>query len=42
MGLQIMHHRARVLGGLIDIQRSKLGGMQVTAVVPSHAGDRGI
>jgi len=42
MGMQIMHHRARVLGGLIDLQRSKLGGIQVTAVVPGNARDRGI
>lgn len=35
MGLQIMHHRARMLGGLIDIQPSKPGGTLVTAVVPT-------
>ncbi len=42
MGMQIMHHRTRVLGGLIDLQRSKWGGIQLTAVVPRNARHGGI
>lgn len=34
MGLQIMRHRARSLGGLIDIRRGRSGGARVLCVVP--------
>jgi signal transduction histidine kinase len=34
MGLQIMRHRVRLLGGLVDIGRAGSGGMRVHCVVP--------
>jgi signal transduction histidine kinase len=34
MGLRIMRYRARMLGGLVDIQRARSGGARVLCVVP--------
>ncbi len=33
-GLQIMRHRARTLGGLVDVQRAPNRGMRILCVVP--------
>jgi len=34
MGLEIMRHRVRMLGGLVDIRRARTGGTRVLCVVP--------
>jgi signal transduction histidine kinase len=34
MGLRIMRYRARMLGGLVDIQRARSGGTRILCVVP--------
>jgi signal transduction histidine kinase len=34
MGLEIMRHRVRMLGGLVDIRRARTGGTRVFCVVP--------
>jgi signal transduction histidine kinase len=34
MGLEIMRHRVRMLGGLVDIRRVRTGGTRVLCVVP--------
>jgi PAS domain S-box-containing protein len=36
MGLQIMHYRARMLGGMIDLQRTRTGGTRVRCVLPRN------
>ena len=33
-GLQIMRHRARMVGGLVDVQPARSGGTRVRCVVP--------
>jgi signal transduction histidine kinase len=35
MGLEIMRHRVRMLGGLVDIRRAKTAGTRVLCVVPT-------
>jgi signal transduction histidine kinase len=34
MGLEIMRHRVRMLGGLVDIRRARSGGTRIFCVVP--------
>jgi PAS domain S-box-containing protein len=34
MGLHLMHYRARMAGGLLDIQRAAIGGTMVTCLFP--------
>jgi nitrate/nitrite-specific signal transduction histidine kinase len=35
VGLQIMRYRARMLGGLLDVERGARGGTRVRCVVPT-------
>jgi signal transduction histidine kinase len=41
MGLEIMRHRARMLGGLVEVQPLRKGGTRVRCVVPRDVCDSG-